>query len=209
MNKIHEWINTGLIVAVGILLLVGGNQSAPVTPLGGITNLDSLTLGENLVVGGTVSNTGTTTATGPFISDSSVTRSFTNSTTSSAAALTVGENDFAPGGRCYSTFSYTKTVGISGGGNLSTSTLTTLATSTFSNMIPNVGDSCEILFESATSSASQLGMILAFGTGWDPHTASTTPTGLTINGGDSARLLFYRKWNTDIGVHIIIDKDAD
>ena len=28
MNKIHEWVNTGLILVVAILVLVGGNQSA-------------------------------------------------------------------------------------------------------------------------------------------------------------------------------------
>jgi hypothetical protein len=55
MNKIHEWVNTGLIVAVGILLLVGGNQSAPSSnsrqvtdgSLGGfeyVTNFDALEL---------------------------------------------------------------------------------------------------------------------------------------------------------------------
>ena len=28
MNNIHNWVNTGLIVLVGLLVLVGGNQSA-------------------------------------------------------------------------------------------------------------------------------------------------------------------------------------
>ena len=32
MNKIHEWVNTGLILVVAILVLVGGNQSAPIAP---------------------------------------------------------------------------------------------------------------------------------------------------------------------------------
>ena len=35
MNNIHNWVNTALIVAVLILVLVGGNQSAPA--IGGST----------------------------------------------------------------------------------------------------------------------------------------------------------------------------
>lgn len=41
MNKIHEWINTGLILLVFISGLVGGNQSVNV---GGMSNLDGLTI---------------------------------------------------------------------------------------------------------------------------------------------------------------------
>lgn len=48
-----------LSLAALILVLVGGNQSAP--NLAGITNFDSLTLGDDLVVSGLTSLTGTTT----------------------------------------------------------------------------------------------------------------------------------------------------
>jgi hypothetical protein len=39
MNKLHEWINTGLILLVFVSGLVGGNQSAS---LGGVTNYDTV-----------------------------------------------------------------------------------------------------------------------------------------------------------------------
>lgn len=55
MNKIHEWVNTGLIVLVAILVLVGGNQSAP--SLGGSTS-DSWSVGGNLSITGTSALTG-------------------------------------------------------------------------------------------------------------------------------------------------------
>lgn len=158
---------------------------------------------------GAFSSSATSTFSGLVVHDSGVTNSLRNSTTTTVAAYTLVENDLAPGGICYSAFSFTKTVGASGGGNLSTTTLTTAASSTFANIVPNAGDWCDMVVESATSSASQLGMIWAFGTGWDPETSSTTPTGLTINGGSRANFRIYRRADTDIGVNITIFKDAD
>lgn len=71
MNKLHEWANTALIALLITLMLVGGNQSASFR---GVTNFDSLTLSEDLIVtddatvsGGsftlTTSNSATSTAT--------------------------------------------------------------------------------------------------------------------------------------------------
>lgn len=69
MNKIHEWINTGLIVIVAILVLVGANQSGQKKLAQGTTNYGSLNVTESAgyqingttVVGlGSISGTGVT-----------------------------------------------------------------------------------------------------------------------------------------------------
>lgn len=176
---------------------------------GDLTVGDALTIAGTLTTNGPFAGVGTSTLAGLLHLDASYRNSYVNSTTTTGAAVMLSENDLGPGGKCFGTFSFTKTVGVSGGGNLSTTTLTTAASSTFANIIPTAGDWCDMTVESATSSSAQLGMIWAFGTGWDPETSSTTPTGLTIQGGSSARFRFLRKFNSDIGVSITIFKDAD
>lgn len=64
MNKIITWV-IGVVAILALVISignsVGGNQSVS---LGGITNYDSLTLGEDLIVGGTSTfNGGTVTVT--------------------------------------------------------------------------------------------------------------------------------------------------
>jgi hypothetical protein len=52
--KIHNWVNTALIVVVFIVGLVGGNQSSPVSSiLGGTTNFDTLDVSDGYQVDGT------------------------------------------------------------------------------------------------------------------------------------------------------------
>ncbi len=67
-NKIHEWINTGLIVLVAILVLVGGNQSGLFGATGtrfpyGIS-ADSTSPSAGEVRGSTLTITGAQTLTG-------------------------------------------------------------------------------------------------------------------------------------------------
>lgn len=40
-QKLHDWVNTALIVIVAILVLVGGNQSVPNSGLAGISHTNS------------------------------------------------------------------------------------------------------------------------------------------------------------------------
>jgi len=47
MNKIHNWVNTGLVVLVATLVLVGGNA---INQFGGTTNYDELTLDDGTLV---------------------------------------------------------------------------------------------------------------------------------------------------------------
>ena len=42
MNRVHEWANTGLILVIAIMVLVGGNQSAPDGRVGGYTDYDAI-----------------------------------------------------------------------------------------------------------------------------------------------------------------------
>lgn len=51
MNKIHEWVNTILIIIVGALVLVGGNDQS--VALGGITNFDQVDAADGFSVDGT------------------------------------------------------------------------------------------------------------------------------------------------------------
>jgi len=76
MKKYHYWVNTLLIIAVLILVLVGGNQSAP---LGGSTS-DSWSVGGALTVTGASTLTGDATFSG---GDGGIVVTTSNSATSS------------------------------------------------------------------------------------------------------------------------------
>ena len=75
MNKIHVWVNTGLIVLIGLMVLVGGNQSAQSEKkVAGTTNYDALSLsgaltalGDTTISGGTLNVTTANTATSTVI----------------------------------------------------------------------------------------------------------------------------------------------
>ena len=134
-----------------------------------------------------------------------------NSTTTSVASYTLIANDLANArqGALYDTILFTKTVGASGGGNLSTTTLTFPASSTMSHILPRTGMRHEQCWVSATSTSAQLGFILAAGTGFDFMTSSTTPTDLTVNGGAVACLKFIRQSDSDFSVLITDYQTAD
>ena len=134
-----------------------------------------------------------------------------NSTTTTVASYTMVAADLvqARQGAFYDTVLFTKTVGASGGGNLSTTTLTFPASSTMTHVIPRAGMRTTQCWLSATSSEAQLGFILAAGTGFDFHTASSTRTDLTVAGGAGACLDFVRQVDSDITVLIRDYMSAD
>lgn len=204
-DKLHNWINTTLIAIVVIMVLVGGNQSAPSAHvLSGVTNLDALTLdnGNLTLTSGSITASGAGTFGGIVTLDSGQVNSYTNATTSSVATYTLVPGDIGSGSACFGTISFTKT------GPVATTTWTFMASSTASAIIPNVGDSCTQRIEVATSSEAFPGLTFAAGTGVQIGTASTTPTGLTINGGQYGIATYIRKYNTDIAVQLVIFKDA-
>ena len=73
MNKYHNWINTGLIALVVILVLVGGNQSK----LGGTTNYDTVDVSDGYQVDGVsvIDGSGNISLTGGSITTTSGTLS--------------------------------------------------------------------------------------------------------------------------------------
>lgn len=136
---------------------------------------------------------------------------FVISTTTTVATYTMVAADLAPSkqGALYDTVLFTKTVGVSGGGNLSTTTLTFPASSSLPYVIPKAGMRARQCWVSATSSPAKLGFILAAGTGFDFKSSSTTPTDLTVEGGGVACLDFIRQADSDITVLITDWQESD
>lgn len=198
MNKIHEWVNTALIAAVFILVLVGGNQSGQ-TLLGGVTNYGALNVtesegyqvnGTTIINGstGAISTSGgiTTTGSGGITSagtatfDGKVLYSSANST-STPASMTMRESDFAG----YSSLLITPTVGAV--------TMTLPASSTISTLIPSTGDWVDFTVVNATTSA--FAITFAGATGVTLQQASST---LVLGNQQIAVLRLIRLASTDI-----------
>ncbi len=88
MNNIHNWLNTGLIVLVAVLVLVGGNQSASFGASGtrmpnGIS-ADTTSPIAGQVRGTTLTSTGLATLASATVTGT-LTQSTTNAATTSAA----------------------------------------------------------------------------------------------------------------------------
>ena len=162
MNKFHEWINTLLIGAVVVLVLVGGNQSRLLA--GGTTNYDALDVTDGYMVDGVTVINGsgafvgsiTTTALATFEAGQ---LSSATTATSSASSATIPAADWTCGG------SYMVSLPV---GSVS---LTLPATSTLSAKIPATGDWCRFAIVNSTTTASQ-NVTVVQGTGWT--LASTT-----------------------------------
>lgn len=82
MNKIHNWFNTGLIIAVGLLVLVGSNQSASYG--GGTRFQNGISADNTSPVAGEVRGTDLTITDDAVISGGSLTLTTSNSATSTA-----------------------------------------------------------------------------------------------------------------------------
>lgn len=206
----HNWINTALIVIVGILVLVGSNQSGN---LGGTRfpsglSADSTSPSSGEVRGTTLTITGAQTLTGAttLASTLGVTGAATLSSTLSVSGATSLETLTEGGGiRATSTDNATETLLASDidvenyldyTPNIN-STLTLPATSTLSAMIPNAGDSRQILFRNASTTAAAT-LTVAAGTGIDLQYTEATGGDLVLNGLDVAITTWVRKSDTDI-----------
>ncbi len=193
MNKIHEWINTGLILLVLVIALVGGNQSA----VGGGTRFQNglsadgtspatgEVRGTTLTITGATSITGAATISGLTTMNAGQLRSYTTAS-SSVSTATLSQADILN----YDTLLYTP------GGAAATKTLTLPATSTLTSMVPTAGDMQKTCIYNATSTAAST-LTLAAGTGIDLESATST---LVISARGSGCLTFIRETDTDVTV---------
>lgn len=176
MNKIHNWVNTALIGAVLLLVLVGGNQSAGFGATGtrfpnGLS-ADSTSPSAGEVRGTTFTVTGASTfgTTGSFggllTLNAGQLRSYTNAS-SSVGTATLALSDV----NGYDTVLLTPT------GAASAKTLTFFASSTASTWLPAAGDMQETCFFNSTSTAG-VNIVFAAGTGIDFEVASSSATAL-------------------------------
>lgn len=193
MNKIHEWVNTALIVVVAILVLVGGNSSAN---LGGTTNFDLLDTTDGYAVDGTTVINGSGVFVGQLTSTSALTQGGgirATSTINSAETLTATDFDTE------NVIAYTL--------NVQSATLTLPASSTLSSFIPTAGQMRTVLVRNATTTAG-LNLTIAGGTGTILKKATSTAVIYSDTDGDNyARLDFVRKTNSDIDVLMSIFAD--
>lgn len=203
MNKIHEWANTGLIVLVAILVLVGGNQSADQVeqvgapgsrfPNGLSADTTSPIVGE---VRGTYLTITSTATTGGGIR--------ATSTTNTAETLLASDFDTE------NVIDYTPNGAVAG------TTVTLPASSTLSAFIPTAGQTRTVFIRNATTTAATT-VIIAGGSGTLLKVASSTNqigggTGAQqiygdTDGGNHAKLEFLRKANTDIEVLMTVYRD--
>lgn len=212
MNTIHNWVNTVLIGAIFLLVLVGGQSavsfgaSGTRMPNGISADTTSPVAGEvrgtTLTITSTSAFTGLVSAvTGAFSGlltpNGGTLHSYTNSTTTTDTATPLIQADILN----YDTI----LVGLNGGA----STWTLPATSSLTDMIPTAGDmqtTC-LLVSNAT-------LTLAAGTGMDLEIASSTDqvvgaSSLAIAAGNSACLNFIRATTTDVTVQLTRFINAD
>lgn len=195
MNKIHNWINTLLIVALFIVVLVGGNTNQG---FGGSTS-DSWSVGGNLSVTGTSALTGALTLGGKITTDGGSLHSYTSSTSTTATTYTLTQADILN----YDTILMTPNTG-----DLA---LTLPATSTLTSLVPTAGDMAEQCWHNASSTAG-IDITFAAGTGITLLSATSTSGGIgapTIQPLDIGCFKFVRQGNTDVTAAFTTYKDAD
>jgi len=204
MNKIHEWVNTGLIVLVAVLVLVGGNQSDSLGasgtrfPNGLSTDTTSPAFGEVRTTDLTVTDDATitddlTVSSDTTVSGATVVSTFTQgggirSTSTSLATATLLDTDF-------DVENYIKYT-VNGASN----TLTFPASSTLTSFIPTAGQCRNLVVENATGTAG-ITLTIAVGTGWDFHNSTST---LVIVPTASAFIHACRNDLTDIEANVLI-----
>jgi len=218
----HEWVNTVLIVLVGILVLVGGNQSVPTDTLGATgtrfpnglsTNSISPAVGELLTTtlqvdstsvfeaGVTFDTTATFTGVASFnampVLNAGVNNSYSLATTTSATTYTLLAADIGN----YDTIRQI----LSGGAT----TFTLPASSTLTALVPAAGDRAETCWMPITNN-----LVFAAGTGIDIMVATSTNNGggaydLTITAGGVGCIQWFRQTDTDITAGLIEYENAD
>lgn len=207
MNKYHNWINTALIVALFIVVAVGGNQPDQKESLGGGSRFpngisaDSAAPSAGETRGTTLTITNTASVSGLLTTNAGHLKSYTNATSTTATTQTLAQADILG----YDTILLTPNTGAL--------TLTLPATSTLTSFIPSAGDMQETCLYNATSTASQT-ITLAAGTGIDlERVATSTSSGsagiFAIQANNSVCLKFIRETDTDISVLATPFIDAD
>ncbi len=200
MKKYHEWINTGLILLVAILLVVGGNQSG----VGNSTASFWNTAG-GYRVGGTevISSSRALSVTSATLS---TTLDVTGAVTVAGATIV---DEFTQGGSILATstdgtattFLASDLLTYSGWEvtvNGADSTWTFPASSTLSAIVPSAGDSRTWTIVNATSTAA-IDVIFAAGTG--SAIKGSCGGGLTLDEASHGTLSLFRKANSDIVIN--------
>lgn len=200
MKNLHNWINTALIVVVGVLVLVGGNQPEVGTRFPSGLSADGTTPSAGQVRGTTLTITGASTLSGAATLSSAL----SVSGATSVETLTQGGGVHATTSKVAMT-TYTmveseidveNTVEWENNKNI---TLTLPATSTLTTIIPNAGDVRQYYFQNASTTAAAT-ITFAAGTGIDLQFAEATGGDLVLNGLDWAKLTFIRQADTDVTV---------
>lgn len=215
----HNWINTLLIVAVGILVLVGSNQSE----VGGTRFPNGLSADGTSPTAGQVRGT-TLLSTGAATFSSTI--AVTGAATLSSTLVVTGATDLGNttiGGGCFATTTisatdiWTETEMIanncfvySGADAAPAITITLPATTTLTTLIPNAGDTKTWFYDpsayataTTTTFVAGTGIILMEPGDGDAHN-------VVIAGATSAATItFMRRSDTDVYAIIAEISDAD
>lgn len=195
----HNWINTALIVAVGILVLVGGNQSGVgggtrfpnglsadgISPSAGEVRGTTLTITSAVALGGAATLSSTLDVTGNTSVGRLTEGGSVRATTTTVATETLTEAQLISN----YVFNYT------GSATAAAITVTLPATSTMTTLMPNAGDSSTWVFENDYGAAATTTTIAA-GTGIDLQ----EPDGqnVVIAFTNKAYVSCYRRADTDV-----------
>lgn len=197
MNKIHEWINTVIIVIVLILVLVGGNHQSGKLGAAATTNLPSLGLTTLYAGSGCDQQYTTCTASTLFPSGSIVTSGLgyfgqgvteggLDSIATTSTTYTLVQSDLLNS----SLISFANFGGAT--------TITLPASSTLSSFLPNAGDmETSVIYNSSSTGA----LTIAGGTGTTLLSASTTAV---IQPTKIGLLRLIRLPNTNILVNMAV-----
>lgn len=194
MNKLHEWINTAGIIAVIILVLVGGNQSGHKLGAEGDSNMTNLVLSGTLAVTGVTTHTGatnltaTTTAANLYVGKeilggvvTTITAAPTTTLTAAQVCSTATDFEFAP------------TV-------VSASFTMPVATSTFATCATATGNGI-VLYVRNTSSTDATGFVIASSTGTVVRSASSSAS-FNVTSSTPARLTFKQTGTSTLQIYV-------
>lgn len=178
----------GLVVGGLLVFFMGAGSNAGM--LGGVSNMNSLTLSDDLVVDKTSTLTGAVS-----IVSGSITGAFDGGTFTESGGIRATSTTNATETLLASDFDVENYIDYTA--NINT-TLTLPATTTFATgFLPNAGDTRQVTLRSATTTAATT-LTLAAGTGIDLQFAEATGGDLVLNGLDVGVITFIRKANTDI-----------
>lgn len=201
MNKLHEWVNTLLIAAVFLVVLVGGNQSVPNSAVGasgtrfpnGISaNTTSPSVGQVLAT--TLAVTSTSLFSGLVRTAAGLVESGQNTLAITSGTYTLTQADMLN----------SKVLTVPASTTAAALTLTLPATSTMTTLIPNAGDTQEWIIDNLRTNGATTTTLTA-GTGIDID--GITANDDVINGDVSARLECWRLVTTD--VRCIVEEMVD